>query len=146
MSRERAKTLLRHYIGYAFELGGERLDAASYAELEEIVDCIVDVVKEEIKKESTSSAKVPIPVQVQGPPLQLQSEEMHSRLDAFFGEGINLRAFLRESFIAADAVSASRLYHLIDSAGFNKERYDEVLEKAGEEGWSLCVIGDDAGV
>jgi hypothetical protein len=177
MSRKRAKTLLRHYIGYAFELGGKRLDADSDTELEELVDCIVDAAKEEIKKEHTSPAKATIPVQVQcpscekvmladekyirctnplcvleliefeRPTLRLQpgrqTEEMHLRLEAFFGDGINLRSFLRESYIAADAVSVGRLQHLIGKDGFKKERYDEVLAKAGEEGWSLCVIGDD---
>ena len=51
MGRDKAKELLRHYFTLACEAGGRELDRDCYAEIDEIVDSIVDAaVAESIQK------------------------------------------------------------------------------------------------
>ena len=49
--RNDAKRLLTHYLRLVMEAAGERYDSDNEAEIESIVDCMIDAAKEELREE-----------------------------------------------------------------------------------------------
>lgn len=50
-NREQAKVLMKHYFGLLAEKAGLRVDSDNEAELDDLVDCLIDAAKEELEKE-----------------------------------------------------------------------------------------------
>ena len=61
VNRERAQRLLRHYFNLVARAAGLLLDSDAYAELNGIVDCIVDAAKQEVAAETAAIPAVPAP-------------------------------------------------------------------------------------
>jgi len=58
--RNQAKHLLQHYMALLARKAGAQWDSDNLSEIDELVDCLIDAAKEEIKAETIAVEGVPV--------------------------------------------------------------------------------------
>jgi hypothetical protein len=68
-NRERAKRLLKNYLRYGVKASGLKWDSDNDAEVEDIVDCLIDAVKDELAAEMSDSGEQFLIIHLEEEPL-----------------------------------------------------------------------------